>query len=434
MKTVGIIAEYNPFHNGHRFHIEKAKELTGADFAVVIMSGDFVQRGEPACIDKYARVEAALCNGADAVLELPHYYALGNAEHFAMGAVSMLDKLGIIDAICFGSECGDVNSLREIAEVLLEEPLSYQTILKVELKRGSTYPAASAAALIAHFNDEAINETISQPNNILGIYYMKALLSRESAIKPYTLLRYGNHYLDDKLSETNNDTVANCSATLSNGSAPILSSALSIRQALNADKMITDADISAIAPHMPESAYSVLQQRLNTAFPIVSDDFTAIAGYKLLSERKNGFSNYIDVSDSLSDRIIKEFSHYESLSGFCNLLKTKDFTYARVSRAMMHIMLDMRNDTLAHYIRNDYVLYTRLLGFQKNSAKLLTAIKEHSSIPLISKLADAKNTLSPKAYAMLQEDVYASHVYQIAVADKFRTKVCNEYSRKIIKV
>lgn len=425
MKTVGIIAEYNPFHNGHKFHIEKAKEMTGADYVVVIMSGDFVQRGEPACIDKYARVEAALCNGADIVLELPHYYALGNAEHFAMGAVSLLDKLGVIDAVCFGSECGEIIPLREIAKVLLEEPLTYQTVLKAELKKGLTYPAASAAALIAHFNDETINETISQPNNILGIYYMKALLARNSSIKPYTLLRHGNHYLDDTL---NNGSVT--TDTSKNDLTPHLSSALSIRRALQD----TDASVSEIEPHMPENAYSILQQRLNASFPIVTDDFTAIVGYKLLNELKNGFFNYIDVSDSLSDRIVKEFSHYDSLTGFCNLLKTKDFTYARVSRALMHIMLGMRNDTLAQYIRNDYISYVRPLGFQKNSAKLLTAMKGNGSIPLIGKLADAKNTLSPKAYAMLQEDVYASHVYQIAVANKFHTKVCNEYTRKIIKI
>lgn len=424
MKTVGIIAEYNPFHNGHKFHIEKAKELTGADCAIVIMSGDFVQRGEPACIDKYARVEAALQNGADAVFELPHYYALGNAEHFAMGAVAMLDKLGITDAICFGSECGDVKPLHEIAEVLSEEPLSYQTVLKAGLKKGMTYPAASAAALIAHFNDEAINDTISQPNNILGIYYMKALLTRGSSIKPYTLLRHGNHYHDNQL---NDDDISNANVS---ERTQILSSALSIRNSLDASGNAL-ADLSA---HMPDSAYSILQQKYGISFPIVSDDFTEILGYRLLNEREHGFADYIDVSDNLSDRIVNEFSRYTSLSDFCNLLKTKDFTYARVNRALMHIMLGMHNDTLAEYIRNDYIAYARLLGFKNDSSKLLTAIKEHASVPLISKLADAKNTLSQKAYAMLQEDVYASHVYQLAVASKFHTTVSNEYTCKIVKI
>ena len=335
-----------------------------------------------------------------------------------MGAVSMLDKLGIVDSICFGSECGNVDQLREIAMVLSEEPAAYQGVLKELLKKGMTYPAASAAALISYFNDDTINDTISQPNNILGIYYMKALLARNSSIKPYTLLRHGNHYHEQKLSKE-----------VAPNNSSVLSSALSIRNSISANR-----PMSEIAVHLPDTVCELLHQNQGHNFPITSDDFTGILGYRLLNECKRGFTDYIDVSESLSDRIVKEFTHYRSLSAFISLLKTKDFTYARISRCLMHIMLGMRNDTLAEYIRNDYISYARLLGFKNNSTSLLSATKEYADIPLISKLADAKNILSPKAWSMLQEDIYASHVYQLAVAEKFHTTVSNEYTRKIIKL
>lgn len=418
MKTVGIVAEYNPFHNGHKFHIEESKRLTGAERAVIIMSSDFVQRGEPAMIDKYERTRMALENGADAVFELPHYYALGSAEYFAMGAVTMLDKLGIIDCICFGSECGSIDRLREIAEVLLNEPVLYQTVLKEALREGLTYPAASAVAIDRYFHDASIHEIIAQPNNILGIYYMKALLKRGSSIVPYTLFRHGSHYLDDTL------TAADACA-----SEELLSSALAIRTVLHSGGSLTE-----VAAHMPQNVCQLLSVQSGITFPIDSNDFSAMLGYKLLCEYQQGFTDYVDVSDSLSDRICNEFRNYTSFQDFCELLKTKDFTYARISRCLMHILLNMRTDTLAGYIRNDYIFYARLLGFRTASTELLSEIKANTSLTLIGKLADAKNILSPMALSMLEEDVYTSHIYQLAAAAKFRRPCHNEYTRQIIKV
>lgn len=416
MKTVGIIAEYNPFHNGHQFHIEEARKLTGADRVVVVMSGDYVQRGEPAVIDKYARTHMALEHGADAVFELPHYYALGSAEYFALGAVSLLDKLGIIDSVCFGSECGEISKLREIANVLLEEPADYQSFLKESLKEGLTFPAASAAAISHYFHDDSISEIISQPNNILGIYYMKALIKRGSNIAPYTLLRNGSHYSDDQLAEVDSSKCA-------------LSSALAIRTAL-----LQSGSLADLKAQLPEKGYDLLSNHINTTFPITPNDFSMMLGYKLLNECEHGLTDYVDISDNLSDRICKEFRHYRSFSSFCEHLKTKDFTYARISRCLMHFLLNMKTDTLASYIRNDYISYARLLGFRTSTADLLAAAKSRGSLTLISKLADAKNILSPTALAMLEEDVYASHIYQIAVVSKFKTSAQNEYTRPIIKL
>ena len=414
MKTVGIIAEYNPFHNGHKFHIEEAKRLTQADRVIVVMSGDFVQRGEPAVIDKYSRTRMALSYGADAVFELPHYYALGSAEYFALGAISLLDKLGIVDSICFGSECGNVMKLREIAEVLMKEPIQYQEALKEGLRNGMTFPAASAYAISDYFQDEEITEIISLPNNILGIYYMKALLKRNSSMTPYTLLRYGSHYRDEALS--------------SDPKIPI-SSALAIRTALSGTGTLSDIEVQ-----LPSLVYQELSECMDHSFPVKADDFSTMLGYKLLENGDRDLTSYVDISESLSDRISNEFKHYQTFSDFCERLKTKDFTYARISRCLMHILLDMKTETLADYIRNDYVSYARLLGFRNSSADILTAAKAHGSLTLISKPADAKNILSPMSLSMFKEDVYVSHIYQIVIASKYNTPYRNEYSRKMIKV
>ena len=148
MKIAGIIAEYNPFHNGHKYHIEQTRKITGADFIIVVMSGNFTQRGTPAIMDKYSRARMALENGADMVLELPSCYACGSAEYFADGAIALLDKLGCVDYVCFGSECGDIELLRPIAEILATEPENYSEMLRAELKSGATFPRARNRALI----------------------------------------------------------------------------------------------------------------------------------------------------------------------------------------------------------------------------------------------------------------------------------------------
>ena len=183
MKIVGLITEYNPFHNGHKYHIEKAKEITGAEYVIAVMSGDFVQRGAPAVMPKHLRAEMALHGGCDMIIELPVRYATGSAEYFASGAISILDGLGCVDAICFGSECGDYASLEKIAKVLADEPDDYKLLLQNNLKAGYSFPVARQIALENYFHDDKLNAVIKEPNNILGIEYIKAMLSRNSSMK-----------------------------------------------------------------------------------------------------------------------------------------------------------------------------------------------------------------------------------------------------------
>lgn len=413
MKTVGIIAEYNPFHNGHAYHITKAKELTGADYCIVVMSGDFVQRGAPAIADKYLRTQTALLNGADLVLELPVYYALGSAQYFASGAVALLDKLGVTDTLCFGSECGELSVLSEFARKLSGEDEQFEHVISRHLKRGLTYPNARNIALetcAPHLN--AHLHVLTTPNNILGIEYCKALYRRKSRIQPYTLKRTGTSYHDASLSSS-------------------FCSALALREAMSGTDKPEDIRLL-----MPQNVYELVSAGYGRTLPILPDDLSLSLHYRLLSEQSSGFAGYADIDASLSARIVKELPSYRSFPDFCEQLKTKNKTYTHIARSLMHILLDMRQDDFARYQSEDYIYYARMLGFRKEAEPLLTAIKSHSSIPLLSKLADADKLLTANGRQMLEKDIYAAHIYQSAVRHKFpeTADTDTEYTKQIRKV
>lgn len=411
MKVNGIIAEYNPFHNGHSYHLSHAKQTTGADYTVIAMSGNFVQRGAPALISKYKRAEMALQNGADLVLELPVYYSSSSAEYFAEGAIALLDKLGVITELCFGSECGDITILQRIADILLTEPSAYVDALKDHLRLGLSYPSARNAALI-HYDPSLIayKDVLFSPNNILGIAYLKALKRRESHIQPFTTRRVGADYHDKRLGE-------------------MQASALAIRQAV-----MSAVDTEYLRNQMPENAYSIFAECLNQRCFLENDAFSSILHYKLLTEAEKGYDEYLDVSPELSDRIRNNLEQFRSFQDFCDLLKSKDMTYTRISRCLLHILLNMKTSTMGKYVSMDYVPYVRVLGFRKDAAPLLTAIKEHASIPVISKLADAEQILMPEAYHMLKEDISINRIYESAMSLKSGLPMQNEYRTPIVIV
>ncbi len=417
MKTVGIIAEYNPFHNGHAYQLAKAKELTGADYCIVVMSGDFVQRGAPAIVDKYMRAEAALTNGADLVLELPVYYALGSAEYFASGAVALLDKLGVTDTLCFGSECGNINLLTEFAVRLLGEDDTFKRVLDRQLRSGLSYPNARNAALEAcapHLN--AHMGILMSSNNILGIEYCKALHRRGSSIQPYTVRRAGSSYHD---------------ASLDNA----YSSALAIRESIRATDSLSD-----VKSLVPQTAYELFRSAYGATCPVFADDASAILHYQLLSEQAAGYTGHPDIDASLSDRIVNNLPSYRSFTDFCELLKTKNRTYTRIARSLMHILLQLEKVDLAIYQSEDYIYYARMLGFRKDAEPLLSEIKRRSSIPLLSKLSDASGLLSENGNRMLSKDIYAGCVYHSLIQHKFpasagaETESYNEYQKQILRV
>ena len=414
MNIVGLITEYNPFHNGHLYHIQEAKRVAKADAAVVIMSGNFVQRGAPAIMPKHLRAKSALLSGADLVLELPVCFATGSAEFFAMGAIVLLDSLGCVDSICFGSECGDSEILRKIAKILLEEPDDYKKALQNALRKGMSFPQARQHALQGyfinnHFDANALADVLSQPNNILGIEYMKALYQRNSSMKAYSIRRIGAGYHESELTEK-------------------YSSASAIRQSLAKDSLS-----ESIYRQLPFAAQTIMKETFDMRYPVYANDFSLILKYKLLQETKKSLTSYMDVSEDLANRIINLRNDFQSFDDFCDSLKTKDMTYARISRGLLHILLNIRTEHLANYKKNGYCHYAHILGFRKSSTELLSLLKGTSKVPLLTKLTQTED-LSEAGYQMLHQDIFASDLYESVITDKFETPFINEYRQQIVRV
>ncbi|MCR4648333.1 MAG: nucleotidyltransferase [Lachnospiraceae bacterium] len=409
MKVAAIIAEYNPLHNGHEFQIKRAKQLTGADYIIVVMSGNFTQRGVPAVIDKYERTRMALNAGADLVIELPLYYSCSSAEYFASGAINLLNSLNIVDYLVFGSECGDIKILTDIANVLIYQKDEISSEIHSLVKEGISYPIARVRAVEKAIpNSYKHVESMNYPNNILGFEYIRALKQFNSKIIPVTNLRIGSGYHDRMMDN------------------PICS-ALAIRSSLEETH-----DLERIRSQVPFHVYKILEENYEKTFPVLNSDISSILKYKLLLDEPGGYEDYVDISSDFSNKIIKNLSKYESYSQFCDLLKSKDITYVRVARNLLHILLNIKKESMAKYKQEGYVFYARMLGFKKSSGDLLSNIKSQATIPIISKLADARNQLSPIGMEMLETDIQAAHIYDTIVSEKFNKPTVSEFSREIV--
>lgn len=413
MKTVGLITEYNPFHNGHAYHIEKAKMLTGADRVIVVMSGDFVQRGAPAVMPKHLRAESALLSGASLIIELPVCFATGSAEYFAQGSISLLNRLGCIDSICFGSECGDLHLLKEIAQILADEPIEYQTALKQALKEGASFPAARQEAL--NIYSDKYSEILASPNNILGIEYLKALAKIHSKMEPFTIKRIGAGYHDMDIDGQ-------------------FSSATAIRsdiyQLADVNSSSESLPLTHIQTQVPSSCHELMKKKYQTRYPVKADDFSLLLKAKLLSETAGSLSHYLDMSPELANRILRLRNDYLSFEQFCDLLKTKELTRSRISRSFIHVLLGITNDWLT--AMKAPAPYARILGFRRDHADLLGILKRTSDIPLIT--SPARAVLADTAYQMLELDIYASDLYESVITDLYGTPFHNELTKQIIKI
>ena len=411
MKVTGIIAEYNPFHNGHRYQIERARQLTGADYVIVVMSGNFTQRGTPAIIDKYSRAKMALMGGADLVLELPVCYATGSAEYFAAGAIALLNQLGCVDSICFGSECGDIVPLKKIADALVNETDEFRRILKSKLKNGITYPVARNAALAETLDGFITFDTIlGSPNNILGIEYIKALIRQNSSIEPFTNQRIGSDYHSYKLADS-------------------FSSAISIRQSLSMQD-----NLDMVRTQLPTATYEIMKEDFHKTFPVFAADFSSMLKFKLNRERNEGFTQYMDVTQAISDKLVKETFEMQGFDEFCDTLKSKDVTYVRISRCLSHILLDIYAEDVQQYMDSGIAFYAKVLGLKEDAAPLTKAIKKHGSIPLITKTTTAASKLYPLGQKQFSRDIYASHVYECIAGTKYHAGMRDEYRRQVVKV
>ena len=429
MKIVGLITEYNPFHNGHLHHIREALRIAGADTAIVVMSGDYVQRGVPAIMPKRLRAEMALKCGAAAVFELPVCYATGSAEYFAMGAVSLLDRLGIVDSLCFGSECNNLGVLSRIADLLLSEPGEYRVLLKKHLRGGLPYPAARMRAISEYLCDPDISSIVSDPNNILGIEYLKALKRLNSPIRPFTIQRAGAHYHDRELS---GDHLSSASAIRS-----LLAYSGSALQTDHTGGTFEDSSFSGILNELedqvPSCCLELLKDYHRVSYPVYQNDFSIILKYKLLNKRPEHLLRYMDVSEELANRICSRLDNYFNYKQFCDLLKTREITQTRVNRALLHIMLGIKKSDESEYINSGFHYYARLLGCRKDKEKLLSYISTKSTLPLLARLS-ADSSLPAAGQKMLRNDILASNLYASVVTDKYKTAYQNEYRQRIIKV
>ncbi len=404
MNTLGIIAEYNPFHKGHKYSIETLKANCNADFAVVIMSGDYTQRGCPAVFDKYTRCAMALSCGADLVLELPVYYSTGSAEFFAGGAVSILNGLGCIDYLGFGSESGDILSMKQIAEVLVFEPSEFTASLKNNLKLGKSYAAARAEALKSCADIDT--DIISTPNNVLGTEYIKAILLQKSNIKPICIKRQGAGYHD---TSADNE----------------YASATAIRSLMEK----SDSLPASLSTYIPDEAVAVIEQKIKDKKTklVTPDSFSELLHYKLLSEKITGFEKYLDVSREISDKIQSDLSDFNGFTDFVEKLKTKELAYTRINRALLHILLNITKSNMDLYSpdRSHFTSYARILGFKGASSALMKTIKETATIPVISRLSDAYKQLDDTQMQLLSETITASNIYDLISADCVK----NEYAK-----
>lgn len=429
MKIVGLIAEYNPFHNGHLYHIEEAKKITGADAAVVVMSGDYVQRGMPAIMPKRLRAEMALRCGAAAVFSLPVCYATGSAEYFAEGAISLLDSLGIVDYLCFGSECNDLDAMRSVADILSSEPEGYRKLLKSHLKDGSSYPAARCRA-VSEYTKGSVNAGIlNEPNNILGIEYLKALKKLGSSIVPYTIRRKGSGY-HDKIINSGNFSSASAIRTLLAYSGSSLRSDYSEG---SYESSSTSNVLGELEDQVPSCCMEMLKDYHRVLYPVYQNDFSLILKYKLLNKHRDSLLRYMDVSEDIANRICSQLNNFFNYEQFCELLKTKDITRTRINRSLLHIMLGTKKADVNEYKENGYHFYIRLLGFRRDHEKLVSLIARKSSLPLLARLSETES-LPRIGQKMIYNDILAANLYTSVITDKFKTPFQNEYKQAVIRI
>ncbi len=309
MKVLGIIAEYNPFHNGHLYHFKKSKELTSADATVAVISGNFTQRGSTSLIDKWKKAKMALNSGVDLVIELPTLYSLSSAENFAEGGIKILDSLGIVNFLSFGAEENNISLLEKIADILLSEPKEYKDVLASELKKGTSFPKARQIAVSKYLKTKS--NILEMPNNILGIEYLKALKKCNSRIEPIAISRVSANYNDVSFTGS-------------------IASATAIRELVKSNKL---NDLKNL---MPKYSYDTL---LNCDLVPDITCFEKEIIYTLRKMDINEISLLPDVSEGLEFTIKKAANSYNKLNELLNNIKSKRYTYTRLQRILLYAML-----------------------------------------------------------------------------------------------
>ncbi|MGV8152762.1 MAG: nucleotidyltransferase [Alkaliphilus sp.] len=416
MRVLGLITEYNPFHNGHLYHLQESLRVTRSTHCVAAMSGNFLQRGAPAMLHKWARAEMAVASGVDLVLELPTVYACSSAEIFSYGSVSLLHKMGIVDAICFGSEEGNLEYMSKIAHVLVKSPDFFNARIRNYLKRGLPFVVSRSNALLDYFKthnsftDSEINhieQLLQNPNNILSIEYLKAVIKLDSHITPYTILR--------KKSDYHSKTIASdvCSAT-------------AIREHLeNAKKLHELKNV------MPAKSFSILKENINNKIgPIFSHNLEDIIFSLFRRESADFLKQFFDVNEGLNNKIYRCASNTNNIYDFYNCIKSKRYTLTRIQRIAMHVLLNIKKKDIVIF-KDAGPQYLRVLAFNSKGCEILKACKKNSDLPIVNKLANyvPQNDI---ARSMLDIDLRATDMYRLFIPNQSVSKLNLEFTNSPI--
>lgn len=371
MRTLGVVVEYNPMHNGHVYHLHQSKKITDTDAVVAVMSGHFLQRGEPSLADKWSRTEMALANGVDLVIELPVAYTVQPAEWFSFGAVATLQATGVVDALCFGSELGLMAPFLQVADVLAGEPIGFTDKLQEQLKAGLTYPAAYAEAAghaIEHCTSNHaasldVRNWIGHPNNSLGLHYVMSLRRLNSAIEPYTIARLHAGYHDVDTPE---------------GS---IASATAIRRL-----WLEQGSLDACAPYLPPSVHDILKREHSLGqSPMGWDAYTRELLYRLHQLPAESIALHLEVTEGLEHRVKQSLVTMteQSAKSLLDQLKTKRYTYTKLQRMLAHILLHHDKPNFGPHSLEKGPWYIRVLGFTDTGRSLLKRMKKCAELPVI---------------------------------------------------
>ncbi len=404
---LGIVSEYNPFHNGHKLHIEESKKLTGCDYVISVMSGNFTQRGDTAIVDKWARTKMALEQGVDLVIELPTLYATSSSENFADGAIKILHSLGIVDYISFGSEIGEIGPMDDVANVLYSEPKDFKEIIQRELKSGLSYPKARELALELYFgNSKKYKEVLENPNNILGIEYLKALKRLKSPINTITLKR--------KYSDYN-------SADVKSGVA----SSTAIRTML-----LNNQNIHYVVPY---ETYEILEEEKEKGHIIKSiKAFEKEIIYALRRMSLDEIAELQDVTEGLENKIKAAVNTFNTLDEVIDNIKSKRYTQTRIQRIMLYALLNITKKDIA--TSKKATPYARILGFNEAGKEIISNIAYTN--PKLKMIVSVKkfmeNNTDNHLKTMIAKDILATNIYTLGFEAEPTANL--DYTHKIIEI
>ncbi|WP_066252555.1 nucleotidyltransferase [Neobacillus drentensis] len=394
MKSVGLIVEYNPFHNGHAYHLQASKEAAQADVVIAVMSGNFLQRGEPALVSKWQRTKMALLNGVDIVFELPYRFATQKAESFAFGAVSILDAVHC-DSLCFGSESGDLSDFLQTIDYLKEQQNPYNENIKSHLDTGVSYPKAlSLAFQQLPAADNYLD--LAKPNNILGLEYIKAIQQQKSAVRPLTIARKNADYHDEHFA----------SATIA--------SATSIRKAI----FTNDNNQTEIDQYVPEQTKILLKEYIHQYHGFHQwENYWNYLQFRLIHSSPSELREIYEVEEGLENRLQAAALETDNFHQFMQKIKTKRYTWTRLQRLCVHILTNTKKEEMARH--SEKATYLRLLGMTSTGREYLNKKKSHLSLPLISKLASFKEK-------EINLDIKAARIYSIGIPSHLKAKMLRQ--------